>query len=672
MGVHSCTLLLARLAAAAALGWVFLAVPAGAQTTAGLVTVEGYGNLETAGAIATISGDTDRDSSISLQWRRVGDAQFRAAQPLLRIDATHLVGSLFGLTPGSNYEARMVLTDPDGISGTATQDAAFSTRADTLPEPSLRILFVATDGSDGNNGLSVGAPLKTIQHAADLAQAGDLVLIGPGVYREAVNVPRSGTAAQPIVFRGSNAGTILDGASALVDAGGAPVGWSAIGNGVYRSGFDIPTGHVVTEQGRLFRYDSLSELQALAAGAPGGFFYDGSRLDIKFSDNSAPAAHAVHAATLDAAFTLDTRQFVRIENVEIRHYGTGDYGKGVYLRYSSDCVVRNSRIHEIGSAGVWIKGGSRHRIEDNTFYDTSIPNWPWDQTKGSSAENNAVVMTDDMGRGHVIRRNTIYGLFNGIGPCGASMAAGLLTSEVDIYRNSFRTHNDDALEPEGYCSNVRIFQNTVRDSHMAFAVAPASPGPTWFVRNLAWDIGNTRTSQLDGYTSSGLKINSGYPDPVGPILLYQNTFYTRAPATDSMNLLDPAVTTFIRARNNLFVGTNYVLAKTNAVALDWDYDLLYTTDPVRFVKWQGITVANIATLRANYSQELHGVAPTLAQTPGLVSPASGDFRPQSTSLAVDHGVLLPGINDDYFGSAPDIGAYEYSDRIFAHGFEVGP
>jgi hypothetical protein len=85
------------------------AVPAFAQNSASLVAVEGYGNLETAGAIATIAGDIDRDAAVTLEWRRSGETPFRPAQAPLRIDATHLVGSLFGLAPATGYELRFTL-----------------------------------------------------------------------------------------------------------------------------------------------------------------------------------------------------------------------------------------------------------------------------------------------------------------------------------------------------------------------------------------------------------------------------------------------------------------------------------------------------------------------------------------------------------------------------------
>jgi hypothetical protein len=44
--------------------------------------------------------------------------------------------------------------------------------------------------------------------------------------------------------------------------------------------------------------------------------------------------------------------------------------------------------------------------------------------------------------------------------------------------------------------------------------------------------------------------------------------------------------------------------------------------------------------------------------PGFVAPASGDFSLQAASPNVARGGLLPGINEDYQGNAPDLGAVE--------------
>jgi len=644
--------------------WTLAAFPGAAQNGVSWVGIEGYANYHAAGVIVTVSGDDDFDASVALEWRLPGDPLFAPAHPAVRIDATHFVGSLFALQPGTGYDVRATLNDPDGVTGGPSAQLVVTTRTEVFPEPSLRTLYVSPTGSNSNPGTDPGAPLETIQHAADLAQPGDLILIQPGVYRESVTVPTSGTASQPIVFRGAAAGAVLDGADAAVLAG---VTWVSEGNGLWSRVLGFSTGHVVTDQGRLFRYSSLADLEALGAGAPGGFFFDGSTLFVRNADGSSPATRQMHVARLENGFSLDGRSHVRIENLEIRHYGAGDYGKGVYLRFSSDCVIRTSRIHEVGSAGVWIKGGERNTVENNELCDTSIYGWPWPYTKGSSAENNAVALTDNPGRGNVIRRNTIRGFFNGMGPCGSSPPTTGFTTETDVYENVFSEHNDAAVEPEGYCSNVRIWGNRIGDVHMAFAVAPAAPGPTWILRNVAFNFGNSRTSQSDGYTASALKINSGYATPIGPLFLYHNTFLTEAPGTDALALLNPGESTYLVARNNVFAGTQYVLYKVNPIILDFDWDALHTTDPVRFVKWEGADHADLAALRNAEGQEING----LQAAPILADPAGGDFTPQAGSALVDHGLVLPGINDSFEGSAPDIGAIEYGSPLFTDGFESG-
>ena len=102
---------------------------------------------------------------------------------------------------------------------------------------------------------------------------------------------------------------------------------------------------------------------------------------------------------------------------------------------------------------------------------------------------------------------------------------------------------------------------------MAFAVAPATVGPTYILRNVTYRVGNTRTSQIDGYTASALKINRGYSTPIGPLYLYHNTFYNQSPNTDALALLNPGESTFIIGRNNLMLGTRYAIYKVNPVAL---------------------------------------------------------------------------------------------------------
>lgn len=62
--------------------------------------------------------------------------------------------------------------------------------------------YVATDGSDANDGQSLTAPFQTVGHAASVVVPGDSVYIRGGRYEENVVLDTSGTDSQPIRFEG--------------------------------------------------------------------------------------------------------------------------------------------------------------------------------------------------------------------------------------------------------------------------------------------------------------------------------------------------------------------------------------------------------------------------------------------------------------------------------------
>ena len=645
-----------------ALACLLASAPAWAGNDSTFTSLETYGTLEAGGVTAAVTGDANRNARATLEWRAQGAGSWRSGHPLVRVDAGHFVGSLFALAPGHGYEVRVTVADPDGVAQ-PVRSATLATRAEAATFVPQRRLYVAPAGSDANAGTDPAHPLRSIQHAADLARPGDLVSIGAGVYRESVRVEASGSAAAPIVFRGA-AGAVLDGADAAIAAG---ANWTDAGGGAWSRTTGFATAHVASDQGRLFRYGSLADLRTLAAGAPGGFHFNGTTLTVKFSDGSRPAQRTLYVARLNEGFNISGQHHVRIEGLEIRHYGSDAYGKGVYLRYADDCTLSGNHIHDIGSAGVWMKGGSRNLLQDNEIDDSSIAGWPWGLVKGSGAENNAIYFSDDVGRGNVVRFNRIHGTFNGIGSCGATPPPDGFTSETDIHSNTFADHNDDATETEGWCANVRLWDNHIVDSLMAFAIAPAGTGPVWIVRNTVHDLGNVHSALHDGQVSSGIKINSGYSTPVGPTFVYHNTFLTTVPDTDAIALMTPGSSNGLTSRNNVYAATRRALWKDNPLPLDLDYDDLHTSGSA-LVRWQSATYPDLAALQAGSGQEPHG----LSAPPALAAPGSGNFMPAAGSALIDRGVPLPGINDGYAGAAPDIGAVERveaADPVFASGFD---
>jgi len=83
-------------------------------------------------------------------------------------------------------------------------------------------------GSSGTG--TSAAPFGTIQAAANVAVAGDQVLVAPGIYRETVRIAHSGTAQAPIVFSSQTAGAaVVSGANPVgpFTAESSGGGWSA-------------------------------------------------------------------------------------------------------------------------------------------------------------------------------------------------------------------------------------------------------------------------------------------------------------------------------------------------------------------------------------------------------------------------------------------------------------
>ena len=97
----------------------------------------------------------------------------------------------------------------------ASASATLTLSADAFP-PTDGVLFVSNDGSDTNPG-SLLAPFRTIQHAIDNAEAGDLISIRAGTYRERLRIENlNGREDAPITFENyQNEDVLLTGAEPI-------------------------------------------------------------------------------------------------------------------------------------------------------------------------------------------------------------------------------------------------------------------------------------------------------------------------------------------------------------------------------------------------------------------------------------------------------------------------
>ena len=105
----------------------------------------------------SIEGDDNRNAAIGVQFRPVGETKWRDALPLVRIGGENVyrrkehldytvphgfAGSILNLRPGTEYECKFVMSDPEGVSGETTQNVRVKTRTEPKPYAGGRILHV--------------------------------------------------------------------------------------------------------------------------------------------------------------------------------------------------------------------------------------------------------------------------------------------------------------------------------------------------------------------------------------------------------------------------------------------------------------------------------------------------------------------------------------------------
>src|SRR5205823_6552497 len=140
-----------------------------------------------------------------------------------------------GLVTGVSAGAATITATSEGKSGTA----AITVTAAPPPGSCANVCHYvdAAAGNDANAGTSA-APWRTLQHAADVTNPGDTVIVNDGVYTGGANVvtiSRSGTAAGWLVFRAAHLwGAVIDG-----QHNSSTTGFEINGNYIRVQGFDV-------------------------------------------------------------------------------------------------------------------------------------------------------------------------------------------------------------------------------------------------------------------------------------------------------------------------------------------------------------------------------------------------------------------------------------------------
>ena len=606
-----------------------MAVPAQAQsgTEAGRFTVE-HPTLENLGFEWAITGDANRNATVAVEFRPVGAATWRKALPLVRVGGERIfrdvenlsyivpngfAGSIFGLQPGTEYEARFTLSDPDGASGQTTHTIRAKTRVEPQPYAGGRTLHVYPPGYKGEKKQPAFTSLLQAYYGAGLgdwsvvwerkAQPGDTILMHAGIYRnERLNY------VDPMV-------TPFDGTMWLTLKGTAekPITIKAAGDG------DV----IIDGAGNHRLFDVSASTHHI---------FDG----LTFRDTDV----AIFA-------------------------GMKEVGGAVGL------TVKNSRFENIGF-GVWTEyaGSSDFYIADNIFLGRPetrnlLVGWnrqfrqPDELQAGiyGSHEMRSYYAIKVYGPGHVIAHNAIAYFHDGIGistygtpPSDPDRRA----SSIDIYGNDIHLSGDDFVEGDGGVHNIRVYKNRgVNAPHSGYSAQPVFGGPIYFIRNISFNARNA------------FKINA---NPAG-LFMWHNTLIGEQTGGAASNM---HYRNNLFIGRGAAQGVMRWVNVTNAHSSDYNG---YRPNPgaTEQYRWQApgrtANFATLAALSAATGQERHGVELDLGAFENLTLPDPATphrvyhamdltFRLKPGGKAVDAGEPIPTVNDGFAGAAPDLGALE--------------
>ena len=278
--------------------------------------------------------------------------------------------------------------------------------------------YVSVDGDDAAPGTEA-QPVRTILRGAELAQAGDTVIVGNGRYNEYILVPNSGEPGKPITFRAAEPGKAVvtasfpleglervEGTENLYSASVAEI-YGVETTAVRPGSSNLPKQECygLVDNSTLTAYTMLPSLEACDA-VPGSFMLDRNalRIYVHFTDDSGPDQHQMELCTLYGTFYVSGKNDIIIEGFTIRN-AWRERGAGVTFAHKSQrCILRDSRIencwHGFVAAldaedcaiencevincpdGIRFEYLHRGRVVGNTVVRRG-DNWPWQPAKPS-------------------------------------------------------------------------------------------------------------------------------------------------------------------------------------------------------------------------------------------------------------------------------------------------
>lgn len=593
-----------------------------------------------------IGGDDNRNAKVMVDYKIKGTEKWIAAMPLLRIGGENtgnkeiayvspnlFSGSILDLEPDTEYEVQLTLEDPDGIEhGSSYHYMVLKTRAEPMATLQGRLRHVYPPEYDGKKEQPAYEGLMHAyygykryadhNHTVDPVQPGDMILVHGGTYKAdrydyrdplgltftgTYSLTHDGTAEKPIVIKSAGDGEVI-----------------FDGNGAY-----------------------------------------------KLFDLMAADYHHIEGITIQNAeigILAGEKNVLGAKGLTVKNCTIKDVGIGILARY---------------------RGCSGYYIADNYLLGradtTRILRRERVQNGGLSQKSYSYIGIKIYGQGHTICHNHVAYFFDGIDidtHGGVEPLEEERSSAIDVYNNDVFLANDNCFEADGGTYNIRFMRNRGFNSGQAgFSNQPLLGGPIYWIRNIGFNIPqkpafkywdtragaivayhNTMTS-YSGRTWKGL--NNGH---------FFNNLFLQPSDAPQPTLGMKTHTAYTQSDYN-----GYRFHEDQEVKISWhqpkegvlrDYEMHH----------EPMTFSSLKELAKVTGQEEHSIEIGFADFINVPEPnflqwqkdhldpdaeafpiwqVDGiDFNLKQGSKAIDAGKVIPNVNENYTGNAPDLGALE--------------
>ncbi|MGG5741905.1 carbohydrate binding domain-containing protein [Bacillus cereus group sp. IBL03679] len=578
--------------------------------------------------------------------------------------------------------------------------------------------YVATTGSDSNNGTSLSTPFQTIQHAASVASAGDTVYIRGGTYRETAIPANSGTSGNPITYQSYNGETVIVSGNDVVtgwslDNGSiykAPMSWSLkAGNQVFVDGVMMDEARWPNQTGTLLNPTRSSAQSGSDAThvvdttLPGGDnFWNGATIWI-----TSGSGWIAQTSTVTAYDSVNKKLTFGSLYRTGSSYNSKSGNKYYLSGIKAALDTKNEWWYDSSNSQLylWTPGGdnpSSHIVEAkrrSTAIDLSGKSF----IMINGIQTTAATILTDSSSNHIVLNGIVakYVSHNKLNTSASEQSnlGFILNGSYNELRNSELAYSSGSLV------TVKGSHNNVINSY----IHDGGYVPNWeglvnlqganslISHNTVSDAGRVTVYFSTGMSTNEIQYNNIYNAGwmtndlgmlYGPNVDGQNTEIhhnyvhdNKATSTNPGIYLDNYTNNFIVHHNvmwnnsgmQLNIPSEYNLvynntAYTNAVAVQ-AWGNTFTTDMYGDRLFNNIIKGYDPEVTAYTT---HGSDVT--HLPGFVDETNHNYHLLSTSPAKDTGIVIPGITDGYAGSAPDIGAYEYggTDWTVGHNFSSPP